>query len=87
VMPEPNRPPRRIAITGSKGAYNPPDKPASTSPTGVKYYLLAGMGQETGKVSEWHLIISTTDWGLQFTTDAEGKAVLEELAASFRWTR
>jgi hypothetical protein len=87
VTPDPNRPPRRIAISGSKGAYNPADKPASTSPTGVKYYLLAGIGQESGKVSEWHLIISSTDWGLQFTTDAESKAALEEIAASFRWTR
>ena len=87
ITPDANRQPRRIDVYVTETPFSPRDLARSVNAAGVAYFLIPGRGQESGQVSEWNLVVPAPAWFLTFQTDAEGKAPLEQIAATFRWTR
>jgi hypothetical protein len=87
TSPEANGLPRRVDIYANDSAFEPRGLISSTNAAGVTYFLIPGYGQETGQVSEWNLVVSGPTFFLTLQTDRDGKATLEEIVGSFRWTR
>jgi hypothetical protein len=87
VTPVANHEPRRVELYASDGAFPAGRLVASHNPASVTIYLVAGYGQESGQVSDWSLVVPGEGWFLTLKTDASSKAVLEGIAADFRWTR
>jgi hypothetical protein len=88
IAPASSGPMKRVELRVTKQAFSASasDK-ALRNPGGVTYYLVAGYGQETGKISEWNVIVPAATWFLTISTPEGGKATLEAIAAAFRWTR
>jgi hypothetical protein len=87
IVAEPNRQPRVVTIGASEGALVPRNLQRSVNEAGIEFYMAPSVAQEGGQTLSWYLAIPNRDWSLEIWADSTGKAMLEAMAASFRWSR